>query len=157
MQPFESDIHNPLPEIPGNSRNSVLIYLRAKLKTLLYIKNKGLFFAAPNSMFPRFLIEEIMQFLPILASISTQGISATGIVSGIGVISIAAFGRLLSHACLIQAFLSFFIAGQMGESSFTAGVKHACVLLLITLVPPRPQKGAGLAQGGRGPFNKTRN
>ena len=37
MQPFESDIHNPLPEIPGNSRNSVLIYLRAKLKTLLYI------------------------------------------------------------------------------------------------------------------------
>jgi hypothetical protein len=35
---------------------------------------------------------------------------------------------------LIQASLSVFIAGQMGESSLAAGVKHACVLLLITLV-----------------------
>lgn len=75
-----------------------------------------------------------MQFLPVLANISTQGISATGILSGIGAISIATFGRLLYHACLIQAFFSGLIAGQMGESSLGAGVKHACVLLLITLV-----------------------
>jgi flagellar protein FlaJ len=74
------------------------------------------------------------QFLPVLANISTQGISATGILSGIGAISIATFGRLLYHACLIQAFFSGLIAGQMGESSLAAGVKHACVLLLITLV-----------------------
>ena len=76
----------------------------------------------------------IMQFLPVLANITTQGISATGILSGIGAISIATFGRLLYHACLIQAFFSGLIAGQMGESSLAAGVKHACVLLLITLV-----------------------
>jgi flagellar protein FlaJ len=75
-----------------------------------------------------------MQFLPVLANISTQGISATGILSGIGTISIATFGRLLYHACLIQAFFSGLIAGQMGESSLAAGVKHACVLLLITIV-----------------------
>lgn len=75
-----------------------------------------------------------MQFLPVLANISTQGISATGILSGIGAISIATFGRLLYHACLIQAFFSGLIAGQMGESSLAAGVKHACVLLLISLV-----------------------
>ena len=76
----------------------------------------------------------IMQFLPVLANITTQGISATGIFSGIGAISIATFGRLLYHACLIQAFFSGLIAGQMGESSLAAGVKHACVLLLISLV-----------------------
>jgi flagellar protein FlaJ len=75
-----------------------------------------------------------MQFLPVLENISTQGISATGILSGIGAISIATFGRLLYHACLIQAFFSGLIAGQMGESSLAAGVKHACVLLLITIV-----------------------
>ena len=75
-----------------------------------------------------------MQFLPVLENISTQGISATGILSGIGTISIATFGRLLYHACLIQAFFSGLIAGQMGESSLAAGVKHACVLLLITIV-----------------------
>ncbi len=74
------------------------------------------------------------QFLPVLANISTQGLSATGVLSGIGTISTATFGRLLYHACLVQAFFSGLIAGQMGESSLSAGVKHACVLLIISLL-----------------------
>ena len=74
------------------------------------------------------------QFLPVLANISTQGLPATGALSGIGSIPIATFGRLLYHACLIQALFSGLIAGQMGESSLAAGVKHACVLLVISLV-----------------------
>jgi flagellar protein FlaJ len=74
------------------------------------------------------------QFLPVLANISTQGIPSTIAISGIGSISIATFGRLLYHACLVQAFFSGLIAGQMGESSLAAGVKHACVLLTISLV-----------------------
>jgi flagellar protein FlaJ len=74
------------------------------------------------------------QFLPVLANISTQGLPATGALSGIGSISIATFGRLLYHACLVQALFSGLIAGQMGESSLEAGVKHACVLLVISLV-----------------------
>jgi len=74
------------------------------------------------------------QFLPVLANISTQGLPATGALSGIGSIPIATFGRLLYHACLIEALFSGLIAGQMGESSLAAGVKHACVLLVISLV-----------------------
>ncbi|MCK9592555.1 MAG: type II secretion system F family protein [Methanoregula sp.] len=74
------------------------------------------------------------QFLPVLANISTQGLPSTGVLSGIGSIPIATFGRLLYHACLVQAFFSGLIAGQMGESSLAAGVKHACVLLVISLV-----------------------
>jgi flagellar protein FlaJ len=74
------------------------------------------------------------QFLPVLANISTQGLPATGALSGIGSIPVATFGRLLFHACLIQALFSGLIAGQMGESSVAAGVKHACVLLVISLV-----------------------
>jgi flagellar protein FlaJ len=74
------------------------------------------------------------QFLPVLDNISTQGLSATGVLSGIGAISTATFGRLLYHVCLVQAFFSGLIAGQMGESSLAAGVKHACVLLIISLL-----------------------
>jgi len=74
------------------------------------------------------------QFLPVLANISTQGLPSTGALSGIGSIPIATFGRLLYHACLVQAFFSGLIAGQMGESSLAGGVKHACVLLVISLV-----------------------
>jgi flagellar protein FlaJ len=74
------------------------------------------------------------QFLPVLANISTQGLPSTGALSGIGSIPIATFGRLLYHACLVQALFSGLIAGQMGESSLAAGVKHACVLLVISLV-----------------------
>jgi flagellar protein FlaJ len=75
-----------------------------------------------------------MQFLPVLAKISLQGMPVTGALSGIGSIPVETFGRLLYHACLVQALFSGLIAGQMGESSLAAGVKHACVLLVITLV-----------------------
>jgi flagellar protein FlaJ len=74
------------------------------------------------------------QFLPVLASISTQGLPATGALSGIGSIPVTTFSRLLYHACLVQAFFSGLIAGQMGESSIAAGVKHSCVMLIIAVV-----------------------
>ena len=47
---------------------------------------------------------------------------------------VKAFDRLLYHACLIQALFSGLIAGQMGEASLAAGVKHSCILLIIALV-----------------------
>jgi flagellar protein FlaJ len=75
------------------------------------------------------------QFLPVLAHIGTSGISSTaGPLSGIGSVPVRALDRLLYHACLIQALFSGLIAGQMGESSLAAGVKHSCILLIISLV-----------------------
>ncbi|MFA4848514.1 MAG: type II secretion system F family protein [Methanoregula sp.] len=74
------------------------------------------------------------QFLPVLANITTTGIPAVGALSGIGSIPIQTINRVLYHACLIQALFSGIIAGQMGEVSLEAGIKHSCVLLIITLV-----------------------
>jgi flagellar protein FlaJ len=74
------------------------------------------------------------QFLPVLAHISTKGIPTSGALSGLGSIPVITFSRLLYHACLIQALFSGLIAGQMGESSLAAGVKHSCILLIIALV-----------------------
>ena len=74
------------------------------------------------------------QFLPVLDNISTQGLPTSGALSGIGSIPVITFGRLLYHACLVQAIFSGLIAGQMGESALAAGVKHSCVLLIIALV-----------------------
>ncbi len=74
------------------------------------------------------------QFLPVLASVPTQGLPATGVLSGIGSVPLETIKRLLYHACLMQALFSGLIAGQMGESSVSAGVKHACVLLIISLI-----------------------
>jgi flagellar protein FlaJ len=74
------------------------------------------------------------QFLPVLAEVSTSGIPQTGALAGLGSIPIVTFGRLLYHACLVQALFSGLIAGQMGESSVASGVKHACILLIIALV-----------------------
>jgi len=42
--------------------------------------------------------------------------------------------RLLFHACLISAFFSGLIAGQMGEGSVKAGVKHTVIMLIISLI-----------------------
>jgi archaeal flagellar protein FlaJ len=74
------------------------------------------------------------QFLPVLEHISMTGMPQTGALSGLGSIPTATFSRLLYHACLIQALFSGLIAGQMGESALAAGVKHSCVLLIISLV-----------------------
>ena len=74
------------------------------------------------------------QFLPVLAHISLKGAPTTGALSGLGTIPIVTFGRLLYHACLVQALFSGLIAGQMGESSIAGGVKHSCILLIISLV-----------------------
>jgi flagellar protein FlaJ len=75
------------------------------------------------------------QFLPVLAHIGTSGISSTaGPLAGIGSVPIKALDRLLYHACLVQALFSGLIAGQMGESSLASGVKHSCILLIISLV-----------------------
>lgn len=74
------------------------------------------------------------QFLPVLASISAKGLPTSGALSGLGSIPIITFNRLLYHACLVQALFSGLIAGQMGESALAAGVKHSCILLIISLI-----------------------
>jgi flagellar protein FlaJ len=79
-----------------------------------------------------------IQFLPILANITSSGLTTAGgpggALGGVGTIPIVSFNRLFYHACLVQALFSGLIAGQMGESSIAGGVKHSCALLIITLV-----------------------
>ena len=74
------------------------------------------------------------QFLPVLANVSIAGVPASGALTGIGSVPVKTISRLLYHACLVQAIFSGLIAGQMGESSLSAGVKHSCILLIIALV-----------------------
>ena len=74
------------------------------------------------------------QFLSALAE--TEALSPGGISAGIsfGKTPIITFERLLFHACLIQALFSGLIAGEMGEGSLRAGVKHAAVMVFIAFV-----------------------
>ncbi|MDD1702635.1 MAG: type II secretion system F family protein [Methanoregula sp.] len=74
------------------------------------------------------------QFLPVLTNISTNNLASTGSLSGIGSVPVKTIDRLLYHACLVQAIFSGLIAGLMGEASLAAGIKHSCVLLIISLV-----------------------
>jgi flagellar protein FlaJ len=74
------------------------------------------------------------QFLPVLDKITTSGLPTSGALSNIGSIPTVTINRLLYHACLIQAIFSGLVAGLMGESSISAGVKHSCILLVIALV-----------------------
>jgi flagellar protein FlaJ len=74
------------------------------------------------------------QFLPVLANVNAPAVAAGSMLSGTAQVPVTTISRLLYHAVLIQAIFSGLIAGQMGESSLSAGVKHACILLLIALV-----------------------
>jgi len=82
-----------------------------------------------------FVVAVLMtQFLPVLSAIPTESLATTGPLANIGTISVKTFERLLYHTCLVQALFSGLIAGQMGEGSTGAGVKHACILLIVSLV-----------------------
>jgi len=41
------------------------------------------------------------------------------------------YTRLFFHTAIVQAFVSGFVAGQMGEGEITAGLKHSVILMLI--------------------------
>ncbi|MFA7562299.1 MAG: type II secretion system F family protein [Methanoculleus sp.] len=75
------------------------------------------------------------QFLSVLADVNALAPDSTmADPVSLGDTSVTTFRLLLYHACLVQAFFSGLIAGQMGEASLRAGVKHAAVMLIIALV-----------------------
>jgi flagellar protein FlaJ len=76
----------------------------------------------------------VTQFLPILTNVNLSGVPSSGALSGLGAIPVKTIGRILYHACIVEAIFSGLIAGQMGESSLAAGVKHSCILVIIALV-----------------------
>jgi len=112
----------------------------AKMTEILKKERKGEMFIYTAIVYLSFFVFLFVvgvlttQFLPVLAHITTTGLPAGGALSGIGSIPVITFNRLLYHACLVQALFSGLIAGQMGESSLAAGVKHSCILLLISLI-----------------------
>lgn len=81
-----------------------------------------------------------VNFLTILESMNTSSASATvQATSGASFsqstqMPVDTFRRLLFHTCMIQAFFSGLIAGQMGEGSIKAGIKHAAIMLVIGLL-----------------------
>jgi flagellar protein FlaJ len=74
------------------------------------------------------------QFIPVLGTINTSGIPTGTGLSGITPPGLQAIKRLMYHAVLVQALFSGLIAGQMGEGSLKSGIKHSCIMLIITLL-----------------------
>lgn len=74
------------------------------------------------------------QFLPMLSQINTGNLPAAGALAGLKSISVKSFERLMYHTCIIQALFSGIIAGQMGESSVSAGIKHSGIMLFVALI-----------------------
>lgn len=71
------------------------------------------------------------QFLSLL---ETGGVAAGISALGAGTAApVATTRRILYHACLIQGLFSGLVAGQMGEASLIAGVKHSVVMIIIAV------------------------
>ena len=79
-------------------------------------------------------------FLSIIENMAETGASGASVGASGGAftqtstMAVDSFRRLMYHTCLIQAFFSGLIAGQMGEGSVKAGIKHVVILLLIALI-----------------------
>jgi len=73
-------------------------------------------------------------FIPILGNVESGGIPQGTAISGVSAENIQAILRLMFHSVVLQALLSGLIAGQMGEGSLKAGIKHSCIMMVIALV-----------------------
>ncbi|MDR2856062.1 MAG: type II secretion system F family protein [Methanomicrobiales archaeon] len=73
------------------------------------------------------------QFLSVIAEQAGAG-SSFGMLSGVGEISLKTINRLLYHICLIQSICSGLVAGFMGEESIYSGLKHGCIMLVLSLL-----------------------
>jgi flagellar protein FlaJ len=74
------------------------------------------------------------QFLPII-ELADPGASPAGTAfSSVGSISALTYGRLFYHAVIIQAICSGLLAGLMGESLLSSGVKHACIMVFVAFL-----------------------
>ena len=78
------------------------------------------------------------QFLKVIVDIQAKSASSgsTNIPSNLSVagLQVAPFHRLFYHICLVQGFFSGLIAGAMGEGSFRSGIKHAAIIIIITVI-----------------------
>ena len=73
-------------------------------------------------------------FIPILGNVNSAGIPQGTPISSITASSIKSIMRLMFHSVVLQALFSGLIAGQMGEGSLKAGIKHSCIMIVIALV-----------------------
>jgi len=74
------------------------------------------------------------QFLPVLGNINTSGIPSGTALSSVTPLALQSLKRLMYHVVLVQALFSGLIAGQMGEGTLKSGIKHSCIMLVITLI-----------------------
>lgn len=74
------------------------------------------------------------QFMPVLGNIDTKGLPQSGAFATFSAASLYTISRLMYHGCLVQAFFSGIIAGQMGEASLSAGLKHAAIMLILSVI-----------------------
>ena len=70
-------------------------------------------------------------FLSIVPDVSSTPQAVDAISSGI---DIEKYNRIFFHAAIIQGFFSGLIAGEMGEGSGQAGIKHSLIMISIAYV-----------------------
>ncbi|AKB84930.1 type II secretion system F family protein [Methanococcoides methylutens] len=75
------------------------------------------------------------RFVPVMFEAS-QAVAGSGSAGGsfIGSFDPDNFIRVLYHASVIQGFMSGLVAGQLGESRISAGLKHSFILTFIAWV-----------------------
>lgn len=70
-------------------------------------------------------------FMPVMAEAGALAGPGVGLLVGFDP---AIYTRLFFHAAVIQAFTSGLVAGKLGGSGITAGLKHSVILMIIAYV-----------------------
>lgn len=74
-------------------------------------------------------------FIPVMYEAGTAAATSGQQIAGFNMLfNPEEYKRLFFHAAVIQGFVSGLVAGQMGEGSVSAGLKHSVVLTIIAWI-----------------------
>ncbi|MDO5845053.1 MAG: type II secretion system F family protein [Methanocorpusculum sp.] len=116
------------------SNTLFLVYSEAKDALMLKNERKSDMAVYTVIVYMAFLVFVFVQI--IMSEVFLELMATTGTISVGSTVSTAAFPvgmyrMIITHSVLIHGFCSGLVAGMMGEGDTKAGIKHACIMLVL--------------------------
>ncbi len=73
-------------------------------------------------------------FLSVLAESATKVAQSGGRLMGLATLNEEFYKNIFMHAAIFQGFFAGLVAGVMGEGSFSSGIKHSLIMLILAYI-----------------------
>lgn len=121
---FATNISNTLFLVYSEAKDALM--LKNERKSDMAVYTVIVYMAFLVFVFVQIIMSEV--FLELMANTGTISVGSTVSTSAFPVDT---YRMIITHSVLIHGFCSGIVAGMMGEGDAKAGIKHACIMLVL--------------------------